>query len=553
VEVLSPDDAQKLLLKIAPRVGKKAEEIAILCGCLPLALELAASALVKYEDLTPEEYTRSLSDEKQRLKHLEPVEAALTVSYGLLNENEPKLWRTLAVFPDTFDALGAAAVWGIEHNDAKEAISVFVARSMTEWRKDTGRYRLHDLVRIFADSKLSDEERREAQGRHAECYREVLAVADNRYLEGGEKMMAGLALFDLEWGNIQAGQGWATTHAEEDDALAKLCSAYPDAGAYVLDLRQHPRERISWLKAGLAAARRLKNRQAEGIHLGNLGLAYWALGEPRRAIEFYEQDLVIAREIGDRRGEGAVLGNLGSAYLALGDPRRAIEFYEQDLVIAREIGNRRGEGAVLGNLGLAYADLGEPRRAIEFYEQHLTIAREIGDRRGEGNALGNLGSAYLALGETRRAIEFYEKALEIDREIGDRRGEGQDLGNLGIAYRHLGETRRAIEFYEQALEIDREIGDRRGEGQDLGNLGNAYFVLGETRQAIKFYKQQLVITSEIGDRRGEGSALFNMSLALDVLGKREEAIRNAEAALKIFEQIEDPNAAKVRRQLEEWT
>ncbi|MBC7259162.1 MAG: tetratricopeptide repeat-containing protein, partial [Chloroflexi bacterium] len=66
-----------------------------------------------------------------------------------------------------------------------------------------------------------------------------------------------------------------------------------------------------------------------------------------------KQTLQIHREIGDRRGEGNALGNLGLAYAALGDPRRAIAFYEQALEIAREIGDRRGEGADLGNLGPA--------------------------------------------------------------------------------------------------------------------------------------------------------------------------------------------------------
>ncbi len=104
------------------------------------------------------------------------------------------------------------------------------------------------------------------------------------------------------------------------------------------------------------------------------------------------------------------LGNLGIAYAALGDAGKAIEYYEQALVIAREIGDRRGEGAALGNLGIAYADLGDARKAIEYYEQALAIAREIGDRRGEGAALGNLGIAYAALGDARKAIEYYEQA-----------------------------------------------------------------------------------------------------------------------------------------------
>jgi len=159
--------------------------------------------------------------------------------------------------------------------------------------------------------------------------------------------------------------------------------------------------------------------------------------------------LVVLREIGDRRGEGVLLGNLGIAYYALGDARRAIEFYEQALVIDRDAkhGDRRGEGADLGNLDLAYYALGDARKAIEFHEQALVIDRDAkhGDRRGEGADLGNLDLAYYALGDARKAIEFHEQALVIDRDAkhGDRRGEGADLGNLGSAYYSLGDARQA--------------------------------------------------------------------------------------------------------------
>jgi hypothetical protein len=40
---------------------------------------------------------------------------------------------------------------------------------------------------------------------------------------------------------------------------------------------------------------------------------------------------------------------------------------------------------------------------------------------------------------------------------------------------------------------------------------------------------------------------------MDELGERQQAIEPAEAALKVYEQIEAPAAAKVRKQLiEEW-
>ncbi len=75
----------------------------------------------------------------------------------------------------------------------------------------------------------------------------------------------------------------------------------------------------------MIAARRIKNREAEGAHLGNLGKAYAHLGETHKAIEHYEQALIIDREItaephsetermATRRAEGTLLCNLGSAY-----------------------------------------------------------------------------------------------------------------------------------------------------------------------------------------------------------------------------------------------
>jgi hypothetical protein len=72
------------------------------------------------------------------------------------------------------------------------------------------------------------------------------------------------------------------------------------------------------------------------------------------------------------------------------------------------------------------------------------------------------------------------------------------------------------------------------------------------RRAHEYHNQQLIITREIGDRRGEANALFNISRALDQLGDRTGAVANAQSALKIFAEIEDPSAEKVRKKLAEW-
>ena len=87
---------------------------------------------------------------------------------------------------------------------------------------------------------------------------------------------------------------------------------------------------------------------------------------------------MIAREIGDRRGEGADLGNLGLAYAALGEPRRAIELYEQQLVIVCEIGDRRGEAVASWNLGDEYAKNNDLPHAVANMQVYVVYLQEIG-------------------------------------------------------------------------------------------------------------------------------------------------------------------------------
>ena len=561
LDTLNPSDARNLLIAISGRISDQTGELAQLCGYMPLALRAAGSLLANTTDLDLAKYVEELLAERTRLDRIGSkgvylnVEASFNLSYRRLSAGAALTFQLTSIFPADFDARAEEIIC---LDEGHMQLSELVRWSLVEYQVsgEDGRYHLNNLARLFSNLKLEQENGPAtmvaAQQRHAEHYRNVLSSSDRLYMQGGDGVLAGLKLFDLEWTNIQAGQAWAEKNLEGSSPAAALCSNYPAAGAYVLDLRLHPSEKIRWLMTALVAARQLKDRSIESVHLGNLGLAYAAMSDVRKAIEYYELALAIACEIGDRRGEGNALGNLGLAYADLGDVRKAIEYYEQALAIAREIGDRRNEGAWLGNLGLAYADLGEARKAIDYYEQALAIAREIGDRRGEGNALGNLGNAYSDLSEVRKAIDYYEQRLAIASEIGDRRGEGNALGNLGNAYAALGDFHKAIDYYEQHLAIACKIRDRRSEGAVLGNLGLAYADLGDARKAIEYYEKYLAIAREIRDRRGEGNALWNMSLALYSLDERAEAIKKAESALENYEQIESPAIAKVQQQLAEW-
>ena len=105
-------------------------ELAHLCGRLPLALRLAASALAERPDLPVDEYL----DRLRQAGHVrsEWIQDPLLASYDLLSETMQDRWRMLAVFPGTFDRAGAAAVWGEQEGKTQEALSELVRYSMLE-------------------------------------------------------------------------------------------------------------------------------------------------------------------------------------------------------------------------------------------------------------------------------------------------------------------------------------------------------------------------------------------------------------------------------------
>jgi tetratricopeptide (TPR) repeat protein len=518
---LNPADARELLTSIVQRVtANTADQICYLCGYLPLAIRATGSLLDVTIDLDPETYASQLRDERTRLERIGAedidvsVEASFNLSYARLLPDAASVFRLLSVFPASFDANAEEAIC---EDEGHKHLSDLLRRNLVIYDSDSRRYRLHDLARLFANSRLSETERYAYQMRHSAHYCDVLRECRDSYNKGGDALKNGLALFDVERQNIETGQDWAGSHTSLDETAAWICNEYPNAAVEILNLRQHPRDNILWLEAALVAARQLKNRVSEGWHLSNLGCAYWLLGEVGRASELFKQYLIIAQKLGDHRGEGMALNNLG----------------------------------------IIHQGQGENERAIECFERHLAISREINDRKSEGIALGNLGYVYFAWGKTYRAIEFYKQDIAISQEIGNRRGEGTALGNLGRAFDSLGQPRRAIDLHQRSLAIAREIGNRNGEVFALNNLGWSYASLGKPRSAIKFAKQAIVIAHETEDRWGESEALFNIGSALDDLGDRSNAITYTERGLEILEKIETsgeelPFVRRARTRLARW-
>ncbi|MBZ0320718.1 MAG: tetratricopeptide repeat protein [Anaerolineae bacterium] len=346
-------------------------------------------------------------------------------------------------------------------------------------------YRIHNLAQSYLKAQLNDDI-------PARVLDACLTYTELHSEPSLENFVALLPELD----NLMGAATWAYQNGH--DLLVEWFAKNLYNESRFLDYQGYYEYATQLLQNAVNAAKRQGNLKGQGAHLGNLGVAYFSLGNYQKAIDFYLQALTIAHHSGDKQGEGSQLCNLGLAHLSLGNHREAINFLTQALAVVGQSDDRRGEGNILGNLGLAYDSVGNYRRAIDFYQHAIAIAQQTGDRRGEGRRLGNLGNTYANLEDYRRAIDFYQHALAIAQQIGDRYSEGNQLGNLGIALSSLGDYQGAIELYQQTLTIAHRSGDKRGESTGFYNLGEAYVSLGDYAKAIEYYLQARAIYAAIG-------------------------------------------------------
>ncbi|HYO49876.1 MAG TPA: hypothetical protein VEW94_08490, partial [Chloroflexia bacterium] len=317
LEILPQPDAEKLLLEISPDIGPAAPRMAQLCGRLPLALRICASMCDTDDSiLTIEDHLKALEEERARLAYMKDpnvqdandpatsVEASLELSYAALDPQMQQVLCQLSIFPSSFDIDAAKAVVQVARAEGQgttanrppmpveRALEFLYRRSLVDQDKETKRFSLHDLVRVFGLGRLESGEEA-VRLRHARHYVRVAAEAEGLYKRGGENVLLGLKLFDRERANIDAGWNWARERAESmSQEIDILLLDYARATIYVGYLRyDNRRERIPQFEAMLGAAQRLTYIKAVSSALSILGTAYWTLGELHKALQYHKQHL----------------------------------------------------------------------------------------------------------------------------------------------------------------------------------------------------------------------------------------------------------------------
>lgn len=264
---------------------------------------------------------------------------------------------------------------------------------------------------------------------------------------------------------------------------------------------------------------------------------YYNIGEYKIAVKHFEQGMYIAQKDGNRIMFYSELGNLGMAFNALGKYKEAKNCLEESSTACRDLGNVQGEIAQLQALGNIYRNLSEYEAAIIAYNRAIMISERERDITSLCNSLGNAASAYNHTNRPDEAIKYLNRGIKIAFAIGDKQSEGSMLCSFGIAYSQKGDNEKAKQFIQNSINTTRMIGDKQGECMALHNLSNINLNFKEFDECLKNATSSLQIAQEIGMMPSIAQAYYNIGNCYFFKGDLQLAIQNLNLALDISKQI----------------
>ncbi|ROT31904.1 tetratricopeptide repeat protein [Micromonospora sp. HM5-17] len=391
-----------------------------LCAGLPLALRIVAALLADRPQ--PAALATLLRDTRHRLDRLVrrettgelAVRAAFDLSYRHLTPQQARMFRLLPINPGP--DIGTTAAARLADLPADEATILLqdLHRAHLIDEPATDRWRMHDLIRLYAASQPADTpDEADATRQRLSTYYQDTAYAAITHLDPTVK--TDTTVFETREGAL----AWLDT---EHANLISACTTSTDLAftiADYLDFRRYFDDLITITTLAADIYRQAGDRHRVGRALNHLGSALRQVGRVDEAIAAHIEAAEIYCELGDRRGESAALNNLGVALAGMRRFDKAITVHTRDLKICRELGDRHGEGTALNNLGVALIGVRRFDRASTAHLEAVKIYRELDDRYHEGAALAYLGVVLLGLGRLDKARELWNQAVQAFADAGD--------------------------------------------------------------------------------------------------------------------------------------
>ncbi|UIX33258.1 AfsR/SARP family transcriptional regulator [Streptomyces sp. GQFP] len=536
LDVMSPEEALQLFTRIVgeERVAaerKAALDVVAACGFLPLAIRIAASRLAARRTWTVSVLAEKLADERRRLDELQAgdlaVKATFELGYGALDRQQARAFRLLGLAdgPD-ISLAAAAAVLGLPVEEAEEILESLVDTSLLE-SAAPGRYRYHDLVRLYARACAERDEhppgeQESAMSRLLDFYLATVA-ATYRIQRPEDKLVDHLEHAEypgLTFADRHAAQDWV--HAEAVCVLAcvRQSASRPHALRRAAD--------VLWVAVELAES-------------GTNSREYEAVAAIVRDA---------ARAADSPRTEARALTTLAFVHHVSGsDFDSAVQESERatELALAADDQYTACWSSNISGIVALYQsrhDAGEAHftRAIENY-------RACADRPGEASALCNLSRIHLATGRTDSAVALAERGTAMYDAMGHTVRGANGRYALGLALTQSGRLTEAADHLDEALRVFRDSRQRLWEGMTLFRLAEVDLAAARSAHAATNAEQALTVLRGIGGEWRRGNVLTVLGRALHGIGQLDRAQVCWKDALGIFESLGAPEGDAVRELL----
>ncbi|MFI1796453.1 BTAD domain-containing putative transcriptional regulator [Streptomyces sp. NPDC020379] len=521
---MAPAEALELLTRIVGgrRVSAEPEaaaEVLDACGHLPLALRIVASRLVARPDHTLAETAALLADERRRLGAFRAEDAAVETTFRLgmelLDAEHVRAFRLLAL-PEVpeLGVSAAAALLARPEREAEELCESLVDLSLLE-SVAPGRYRYHDLLRLFARqtavAEVPDHERTAALTRLLEFCLATALDAHRAWLP--DDVFPGNAAPPRSEAPVFAGPQEAAAWLRDEQTsllgLIEQAAGDPSLSLTVcadLLLAADPLGRLGEQPYGIeraariltGAARAAGHRTAEARALYMLGSSVQHRFAMRLGAPALDRAVELCRAAGDRTLLAHVLITRGGGALALRDFTAAHAMLTEALTHGRALASRGIEAYALGFLGLALLATGRAEEGLAHCREAVAVTRATGDVAGRANALHNLAQVCLRTGRTSETFDSLHESLRLWRETGSRYREGLLLGALAEAHNLSGRPVEAAEHAARARDIAEARGDAGILARALAQLGHAHRAQGDADRARDHYRRAESVFRELG-------------------------------------------------------
>lgn len=562
--------------------------IAGLCGRLPLALTVAGALLAGDPGLAAGELAGELAQARTRLGKLSVdgdgfgdgdgsgdgegfgdvpvgVRAAFDLSYARLPADQARVFRLLTVVPGPDSStLYAALVTGdgeVEDLIAaaaglRPALAALVRASLLmEQPVGSGRWRMHDLVRLYALGR--GEESAEEDGREGviDGLLSVLLESIERAgialgLETGPVTPASLSSVAeaLDWFDAERAMLVGAVVLAADSGRTRAALDLGDQLRHYLSTYGYVQEALVVGRVVLETARRVGDPVILGIELCNLSsvLISTEVGVEEAAGHLADA-LRLFRDLGDRAGEGRAMSLLGGVHQREGRFVDATAILEEALVIFREQGMRHEERMTLIGLGENLRKLERLDEAMAVYEQAATIAAETGNRHGAALLLSAFGRALEQAGSREQAIATQREALDMMREVGNRAKVARTLVTLSGSLLDGGQLEEARVECEEAVALFEEIGQSVDQAAALLRLGQIHQRAGRLTQELASQERATELLAGAGEREAEAMGVMAVAMTLAKLGRLAEAAETLDRSAGLYDLVGDAElAAKAR-------